>query len=240
MAASTEADRIINTLRIELPGATDAAIYLALFNTIDEFLRGSNAWRVEAQVNLVFGVLQYPIFPPGGTSLIRVIGAQHRGMPVAQVAATPSTAVLQLGQFSPDELNVTGSEFLPDEQVGVGSAFEYSIFYPDFLTLTVAPSEDATLDPFKILMSISMAADNLEDEPGDWPIEGWMWERFHEAWVDGVTGRMMGQKAKPYSDMALAAYHLKRFRAAMGQAMHEANEGFISKPRSWRFPKFGR
>lgn len=60
MAAGQDVLRLMDTARVRLPGATDAAIQLELFTVVDDFLKETNAWMEDIDV-LVRGGL------PNGT-----------------------------------------------------------------------------------------------------------------------------------------------------------------------------
>src|SRR5690606_8861257 len=62
---------------------------------------------------------------------------------------------------------------------------------------------------------------------------------FYDAIFDGAAGRLLGQPAKPYTNPALATYHMQRFNAAIGKFAGAAKGGFAGAP-SWNFPRFGK
>lgn len=72
--ASVELNRLIDNLRINLPGATDAAIKLELFNTLMDFFQGSNAWREGIEIPVTSGVTSYPIVPSGPAKISQLMG----------------------------------------------------------------------------------------------------------------------------------------------------------------------
>lgn len=60
--------RLMNQIRVSLPGATDVAIKGMLFNVIDEFMKNSNTWNEWIPFSIFNGVQDYLITP------------QHQGM----------------------------------------------------------------------------------------------------------------------------------------------------------------
>ena len=62
---------------------------------------------------------------------------------------------------------------------------------------------------------------------------------FYDAILDGATGRLLSQPAKPYTSPKLAEYHLNRFRAAIGKYAAQGKSGFTGAA-SWTFPRFGK
>lgn len=63
--------------------------------------------------------------------------------------------------------------------------------------------------------------------------------KHYEALLDGVLGRLYGHPAKPYSNPALAEYHLRRFRNAIGEAAGEQKQGGFAG-QNWQYPRFGK
>ena len=78
----TGLDRLMTDIRVKVPGATDDQIKLNLYNAMDQHLRKTNAWRYTTEVPLIRGQVEYPIFPPGDSTMVRVIEATHAGHPV--------------------------------------------------------------------------------------------------------------------------------------------------------------
>lgn len=60
---------------------------------------------------------------------------------------------------------------------------------------------------------------------------------FYDAILDGAIGRLCSQPAKGYTNPVLAQYHLRRFRAAIGEARAKARAGYTSG-QAWQFPPF--
>ena len=63
--------------------------------------------------------------------------------------------------------------------------------------------------------------------------------KHYEALLDGTLGRLYGHPAKPYSNPALAEYHLRRFRNAIGAAKGEQIQGGFAG-QNWQFPRYGK
>jgi hypothetical protein len=69
--------RLIDNLRIRLPGALDGLIRLELFNVIDEFCRTTDANRREIQTTLTAGVNQYDI-RPDDAEIVMALQVAHK------------------------------------------------------------------------------------------------------------------------------------------------------------------
>jgi len=67
-------DRLMNNLRIRLPGAIDDAIKLEVYNTLNDFFQGSNIWREDLDIAITSGETYYDLLPTGPCNLVRLIG----------------------------------------------------------------------------------------------------------------------------------------------------------------------
>lgn len=234
-------DRLLATIRSRLPSITPAVLNLELFNTVQEFFNYSNAWRYESVTPLTAGVTQYPIFPPSGSELVQIMAAAYKGRPLSQETPSGGGQVNLTGLIEGTYDNFTNETlFTPDVVVAPGNVFQYSIFFPKFITITVPPTADAAQDPIQLLLALRLSVENMaEDSPNDWSIEPWMAETFHETWVDGVLGRLMSQPNKPYSNPQMAMYHMKRFRRFIAQAKQTGEVGYTFNPKRGRYPRGG-
>lgn len=234
------ADRLLATLRIRMPGVTSQALNLELFNTIDEFLKSTSAWRWSSSIPLEENLQRYPLFPPAGTDLVQVLAAEFKGFNVPPlVEETPGSSVTLRGRLVGEALAPDyDSLFEPNVTVSPGGIFAYSIFFPTYIAIDIPPSADAALYPLNLLLALTLNYECLEDEPNEWPLEPWMWGTFHEAFVDGTQGRMMSQVSKPWSNPQVAQYHMKRFRKFIGRAKQTAARGYTYNTPNWRFPRW--
>jgi hypothetical protein len=77
-------DRLFDNMRVRLPGATDNALKLELYNVLDDFCREAFVWRETIDVPLTVGVTEYPITPVG-TEIVRVYSIDHTSLDVSNV-----------------------------------------------------------------------------------------------------------------------------------------------------------
>lgn len=235
------ADRILQTLRVSVPGATDDMLSLQLFNTMDEFFRRTNAWRDSSDIVLDFGTLQYPISVPNGSEFVRMLNVTHKDVPVQQ-QEDYTVAFRGLGEISSEMTFPDGdAQFAPDaSNLNVG-IFSWAIFTPDYITVTVPASTEVSY-PLKVNFVLSVSKGCLEDECSQWEVPEWMWSMFFGDWLDGALARLYGMPAKPWTNQQTAVYHGRRFRNHMSYRKQESNHGFIyaPPPSPWRFPRFSR
>jgi hypothetical protein len=229
-------DRLLATIRINVPGVTAQALNLELFNVIDEFFRRTSAWRYFADVVLSTDTIQYPIFPPSGSDLVRVISSYYRDRPVQSTGGGGSSVVTQSGRIVGVSQPDGDVVFTPNVTGTSGGVFAYSLFFPNYIELTIPPDNEAAQFPLTLVMALTLNFQCLEDEPNEWPLEEWMFSEFHQPWVEGVLAKLMGQISKPYSNPTMATYHAKRFRNFMAQAKQTAARGYTYNTPNWRFP----
>jgi len=84
-----QAERLLQTLRTQIPGVTDDMLNLQLFNVIDEFFRRTNAWQHYDDIPLQENIQQYVIPVPSGAVIVRAMGASHNGMPITFQMSPP-------------------------------------------------------------------------------------------------------------------------------------------------------
>ena len=65
----------------------------------------------------------------------------------------------------------------------------------------------------------------------------WAYDKHSETVLSGLLGRMMSQPAKPYTNMQLSVYHMRRFRDGIARAKVEAMHQNVYRAQSWRFPQ---
>jgi len=168
------------------------------------------------------------------------MGVSYKGRPVPSVTDSGQGSVVRtrgriIGFPDPPSYDTL---FEPDVINSPGGVFSYSIFFPSYIELDIPPSADAATAPITVLMALTLNYQVLEDEANEWPLEEWMYSTFHEAWIDGLQGRMFSQVSKPWSNTQMAQYHMKRFRKFMGRAKQMAEKGYVFNKPTWRFPQW--
>lgn len=235
-SACSPVERLMQTLRVEAPGATDAVIQLALFNVIDEFLRRTSAWKFDQELMLEQGMAEYPLALPADSAMVRLLAINHNSVPVRSASTTKSVSTA-FARLAPEETFPDGdTSYLPAESDLAGGIFTYAIYRPDYITVT-GVDEEISRYPLKMQVALSIAKSCMECECGDWMLEDWMYDMYFQDWLDGALARLMSMKGKPWTDTTLAGYHHKRFRNSMGYRKQEAFRGFSYDTPTWRFPR---
>lgn len=96
MSISDDFYRLLDNLRIRVPGATDDVLKLELFNVLNEFFQDSNCWFNDVEFTVTSGVTEYTVTPAGVSSPVRLVGVVNSDLrPQRAVFDLPSTITLQ-------------------------------------------------------------------------------------------------------------------------------------------------
>lgn len=237
MTTCAHTDRLLQTIRVKAPGATDDMIKLELFNRMDEFFRRTSAWKYDSEVELEENIVEYDFVVPADSVVVRVMGVMHNGIPVP-AANLPGAVQSSHGIIEPALTFPDGdASFAPDATDLAGGVFSYAIYRPDYITVTTPPNEDQTRYPLVMTLALTLAYGCLECDCENWSVPEWMWDTYFQDWLDGVLGGLYAMPAKPWSSQTHAVYHGRRWRNAMGQRKQEAMRGFTYNKPAWRFPR---
>jgi hypothetical protein len=241
MSACSPIDRLMQTIRVAAPGATDGLIQLQVFNVLDEFFRRTSTWRYMNDITLIENTQEYDLAVPADAVVVRAIEVGHNGLPVPAAGSTGGATMTSLGRIVPEMIFPDGdATYDPDASDLSAGVFSYAIYRPDYITLTTPPDVEMQKYPLSVVLALSLAKSCLECDCGDWAIEEWMHDMFFQDWLDGTLGRLYAMPAKPWTSKDLMIYHSKRFRNAMAFRKQEANRGY-SYARAARpmFPRSG-
>lgn len=231
-------DRLMQTLRIEAPGAPDATIQLQLFNAIDFFFRRTSAWQYRTDIELIQEVLEYDFSIPADSEVVRLMAIEHNGVPVM---AQPQSIVVApaLGTILADLTFPDGdAAYNPDAtDINESGIFTYALYKPTTISVAPAPTSDQVKYPLKSVLALSIAKSCLETDCGDWALPDWMYDAFFEEWLAGTLSRMFMMPAKPWSSPTLAVTHGRKFRDRMAYRKQEALRGFTYNVPAWRYPR---
>lgn len=238
MSTMTPTDRLMQTLKMQLPGATDDMLKLVLFNVVDEFFRKTNAWRYEDQIDLSIDLREYDWHIPPSAMVVRVMGLTHNGIPMR--AMTPEESgitISSVGTILPD-LTFPDGDALYDADISdnVGGIFTFAIYTPAYVSFSTTPDLEAIKHPIKAWLALTMTRTCLECECDEWGIPEWMYDTYFTDWENGMLAKMFSMPAKPWSNEKLAIFHGRRFRANIAFRKQEIDRGFTYNTPSWSFP----
>jgi hypothetical protein len=109
MIKNADFERIMNSARVHLTGASDLGIIGELFDTINEFLDGSNAWFEWMPLPIGANNQSYQIYPQHGGMIIRLVclfDANRIPIPAHMAEITPPGGRIHL--VYPQNLSQTG------------------------------------------------------------------------------------------------------------------------------------
>jgi hypothetical protein len=131
--AGADLNRIMDNLRVSLPGAIDATIQMELFNVLDDFFQGTNIWREDIELSITPATTSYDLSPSTNARVVRVIGVRDsndRQIKAAidlktdelELAEAPSSATSYFAEVSltiKDPVNSEGFPVIPPWIIGL-------------------------------------------------------------------------------------------------------------------------
>lgn len=113
--ASLDLTRLMNNVRLHVPGALDSAIQLELFNVLDDFFRQSNVWQEEISFRTRSGTTDYSIEPESVSTIVRLIKLQNDDeIDVPATMEVPGELILRTAPSSSRTLTATVSLTIDD------------------------------------------------------------------------------------------------------------------------------
>lgn len=102
--ARADVNRLMDNLRIKLPGALDGVLQLELFNVLDEFLKTTCAWQEEIPFTTKAGETEYFVTAVGPSQIVRLMWVRNDGdeRDLYVETAMPVPGTLRL-RHAPDE-----------------------------------------------------------------------------------------------------------------------------------------
>jgi hypothetical protein len=114
-------ERLMDVLRVRIPGATDAALKLELRQVADDFCQETNVWREEIPVTAVPGQREYPLIPEGQSSVVRLLSVINgSGFPVRASMPVPGDLLLMSEPTATTDLVATVAMTIPDAETRDG------------------------------------------------------------------------------------------------------------------------
>lgn len=72
--ATSDVNRLMDNLRVRLPGAVDDALRLEIFNTLNDFFQDTNIWYEDIDLSVTTDTKMYDIAPSSPASIVRLLG----------------------------------------------------------------------------------------------------------------------------------------------------------------------
>lgn len=120
-----------------------------------------------------------------------------------------------------------------DTSMARGSAVAAAMAVPGELTLRDQPSSVQTF-----IVTVALTVQNPVDRDGYVMFPAWVLQKYGNDLQEGLIGRMMAQPVKPYTNMQLSVFHMRKFNSAISQARVEWTRNNTYRQQAWRFPGF--
>lgn len=92
---TADLNRLMDNLRIRLPGATDEVLKLEYFSAMDQFFGASNIWTEDVDFAVTNDNKTYYVTPTGVANILRLMGVVNsNGTVVAALMKTPGEITL--------------------------------------------------------------------------------------------------------------------------------------------------
>lgn len=193
----------------QTPGVVRAVARRELIAAVKEFFRESHAWRATLEA----------------VDVTATVSDHTATSPTAEVVVHQVLSVEYMAlQLRPVVARPPG-----DRPTGTPTQW----YSTGTNTFSLWPTPEVTEEDSLIVRVALVPLDTIAELPDE------VYRRYTDALRDGALGRLFSHPAKPYSDTALAQYHLRRFRDAIGQAAGQGKQGHING-QNWSFPRFGK
>lgn len=201
-----------------VPGATVAVVKQALRAAFREFCVQSGAWMRELPaISIVEGQETYTVNPQDDAQVLYI------QMIVFKPPPPGSFSRVLTPYQQPDKYRHTAST--------TSSPFGYfgDPEFPGNFSLRPIPDKDIpdSLFVFATLGPSSRTTDEFPDFVGT---------HYFDVILDGAMGRLTAQSDRPYTNIANAQYHLRRFRAGMSQARDVTRRQFTTAESDFVYP----
>ncbi len=114
-----------------------------------------------------------------------------------------------------------------------GAAFPAAMSVIGEMTLGYQPSSDQPL-----VATVALTVQDPVNRDGYVVFPTWIAQRYGDAILDGLLGRMMTMPSKPWTNNQMSVYHLRSFNAKKAQTRVEIQRNNTYRQQAWRFPGF--
>lgn len=204
------ADLWIESAAPQLTGCPLVTMRNEWLNAAREFFSRSTCWRVDLeQVPVVDGQAEYTFVSPVVDASINYI---HQ-------IAIPSRILVPASQTP---------KVLADQSGETPTQYANPV-NPETVTLWPSPTKDIDPGMVTTVSLVPLAVDTV--------LPDYLTTQYFEVLLDGVLGRVMNYKNKPYTSQDGADYHLRRFRSGMSRVRANTLHGLNQSQNTWFFPQ---
>lgn len=208
MANTPAYDRLLDNIRINLPGALDNIIQLELFNTFKDFCRYTKAWQECIPLDVTPASKCY------------------------NFSATGGDPEWLLGVWPPSNTQPDGTD--PPSEISPGRPGPLPAIMPQpgVLHLQYAPNMEQT---YNVVVSLTVTDPLTRTGLPIFP--EWLLEKHQDALQEGTISRMMLQGSKPYTSKEGALFHGGVYRKLRNETRNAVNIGNVYGGQRWQFPQ---
>lgn len=154
---------------------------------------------------------------------VPVPGGDPAGTPYVLASAEPAIINLLMWVYTKD---TSGN-------VDRGSPVAAAMEIPGELTLGVQPSSTTTL-----VATVALTVQDPVNRDGYVVFPMWVLQKYSDVILDGVLGKMMSQRNKPWTDTQMTVYHNRKFEGGKARARVDGTRNNTYRQQAWRFPGF--
>jgi hypothetical protein len=108
MTANSDIQRLMNNLRVSLPGAIDSAMQLEIFNVMNDFFQSTKAWQEDIPFTTVVARTSYDIVPASVSQIDSLmVVLDPNSFPVDAAMQIPGTVTLRVSPTVVQQLVAT-------------------------------------------------------------------------------------------------------------------------------------
>lgn len=116
-----------------------------------------------------------------------------------------------------------------------GAAVVAYMTVPGEVTLSTQPSSAAT---YRFTAALTVQDPVTRDGYVTFP--AWILAKYRNVIYDGLIGAMMGQPNKPFTNMQLSVFHMRKFNSGVAQARVDTTRNNNYRAQAWAYPGFVR
>lgn len=222
MTQPADYQRLYENLQMHCTGAIWPAFKAELFEVVRDFCEKTNIYRQVQVLEVSQASTSYTLTPPASASVKRILTIGD---------VTNQTPPAAIGTFIIGESAIGSPGYsLPNFCV----VWPYGLVQPTTLQLFYPLNNTYLWQVVYTLFPIDPV-----DSDGNPVLPAWILDNYFDTFFSGVMYRMCMQKAKPYSDMALASTRYKMYCAGRGQAAADVLQRNVYNAQAWQYPPGG-
>jgi hypothetical protein len=154
-------------------------------------------------------------------------------IPITIPGQEPPGTVYIIAPNEPANITQLMWVYTPSDSSLRGSPVAASMQVMGEMILRNQPSSDQPL-----IVTVALTVQDPVNRDGYVVFPTWIAQRYGDAILDGLLGRMMTQPNKPWTNNQMSVYHLRKFNAKKAQTRVEVTRNNVFRAQAWSFPGF--